>query len=105
MRASGLAALSDWRSSEAPAKLIGLYPRKGVIQTDADADLTVIDLAATGTLNDTEVYTKVGWSPYSGRQYHGRPVMTIVRGQIVMENGKVVGKPGWGNFIPGVRRS
>jgi dihydroorotase len=90
--------------AEAPAKLLGIYPRKGVIQTDADADLTVLDLAREGVLTDDEVYTKVGWSPYAGRRYKGRPVMTIVRGQIVMDDGKVVGKPGWGRLVPGVRR-
>jgi dihydroorotase len=90
--------------AEAPARLLGIYPRKGVIQTDADADLTVLDLDREGVLTDDEVYTKVGWSPYAGRRYKGRPVMTIVRGQIVMDNGKVVGKPGWGRLVPGVRR-
>lgn len=90
--------------AENPARLLGLYPRKGAIQVDADADLTVLDLGQEGTLRDDEVYTKVGWSPYSGRRYKGRAVMTIVRGAIVMQNGKVTGEPGWGRFVRGVRR-
>jgi len=90
--------------SEMPAKLLGIYPRKGVIQIGSDADLTIIDLEATGTLSDKEVYTKVGWSPYNGWKFSGRPVMTIVRGRVVMDQGRVRGEQGWGQFIPGVRR-
>lgn len=86
---------------EAPAKLIGAWPRKGAIQVDSDADLAVVDLDAVGTLTDDHVYTKVGWSPYSGRRFHGRPVMTVVRGRIVMRDGKVTGEPGWGQYVPG----
>jgi dihydroorotase (multifunctional complex type) len=90
--------------SEMPAKLVGIYPRKGAIQVGSDADLTIIDLNATGTLSDKDVYTKVGWSPYNGWKFKGRPVMTIVRGRVVMSQGKVIGEQGWGQFIPGVRR-
>jgi dihydroorotase-like cyclic amidohydrolase len=89
--------------SEMPAKLLGIYPRKGVIQVGSDADFTVIDLNAKGTLSDGNLYTKVAWSPYSGWKFHGQPVMTIVRGRVVMNQGKVVGEPGWGQFIGGVR--
>ncbi len=85
--------------SEQPARIMGIWPRKGAIQADSDADITVIDLNARGTLSDAEVYTKVGWSPYSGMEYHGRPVMTVVRGKIVMRDGKVIGEPGWGQLI------
>jgi dihydroorotase len=89
--------------SEMPAKLLGIYPRKGVIQVGSDADFTIIDQNAKGTLDDSNLYTKVGWSPYTGWDFQGRPVMTIVRGRVVMDQGKVIGQPGWGQFIPGVR--
>lgn len=85
--------------AEQPARLMGVWPRKGVIQVDADADFAVLDLNARGTLTDAEVYTKVGWSPYSGMQYHGRPVMTVVRGRVVMRDGKVEGEPGYGCLV------
>lgn len=85
--------------SEQPARLMGVWPRKGSIQVDSDADLAVLDLEARGTLTDEETYTKVKWSPYTGLAYHGRPVMTVVRGRIVMQNGKVVGEPGWGKLV------
>jgi len=85
--------------SENPARLMGVWPRKGSIQVDSDADFAVLDLNARGTLTDAEVYTKVGWSPYSGIEYHGRPVMTVVRGRVVMRDGKVTGEPGWGRLL------
>ena len=56
---------------------------------------------AKGILTNDNIYTKVGWSPYAGLDYHGKPVMTVVRGMIVMQDGKVVGEPGRGQFIPG----
>jgi dihydroorotase len=82
-----------------PAKLIGQYPQKGALRAGSDADLTVVDLERTGTLNDAECYTKVKWSPYSGRQYKGRVAMTIARGELVMRDGKVFGTPGRGRFL------
>jgi dihydroorotase len=87
--------------AENPAKLVGLYPRKGAIRIGSDADFAVLDLAARGTFDDKNLGTKVQWSPYSGRAYVGRPVMTIVRGQIVMRDGIVSGTPGTGKFIDG----
>lgn len=87
--------------SEAPAKLMGAWPRKGAIQVGSDADLAVLDMNAKGTLDNSNIYTKVGWSPYAGRPFHGRPVMTVVRGAIVMQDGKVIGEPGSGRMISG----
>ncbi len=87
--------------AEKPAKLAGLYPRKGAIKIGSDADFAVLDLSAKGTFNDQNLGTKVQWSPYSGHPYVGRPVMTIVRGQIVMRDGIVSGTPGTGRFIDG----
>lgn len=85
--------------AENPARLLSIFPAKGTIRPGADADFTVVDMAATGTLNDQECYTRVGWSPYSGRAYRGRACMTICRGTVVMTAGKVVGRPGHGRFI------
>jgi len=85
--------------SEQPARLMGVWPRKGSIQVDSDADFAVLDLDARGTLSDADVYTKVGWSPYSGMEYHGRPVMTVVRGRVVMRDGRVVGEAGFGKLV------
>ena len=86
---------------ENPAKLIGAFPRKGAIRVGSDADLVVVDMAKSGVLTDDECYTKVKWSPYTGRSYQGRPVMTIARGDVVMQDGKVDAKPGRGRFVAG----
>ncbi|MFC1799157.1 amidohydrolase family protein [Thermodesulfobacteriota bacterium] len=91
------------KCSENPAKLLGIYPRKGVIQIGSDADFTIIDPHKKMTLSNNNLYTKVGWSPYKDWQINGCPVMTIVRGDIVMQDGKVTAKPGCGKFISGTR--
>jgi dihydroorotase (multifunctional complex type) len=83
-----------------PARLFGVYPRKGVIQVGSDADLVVVDLQKEETIENKTTYTKVGWTPYDGRRVKGAPIMTLVRGKVVMENGSVIGKPGDGKFIP-----
>ncbi len=85
--------------SENPAKLIGVWPRKGCVQVDSDADFAILDLRARGTISDKKVYTKVGWSPYAGMQYHGLPTMTVVRGRVVMRDGDVIGQPGFGQLV------
>lgn len=87
--------------AEKPAKLIGLYPRKGAIQVGSDADFAVLDMKARGTFTNEGLGTKVQWSPYAGREYAGRPVMTVSRGRIVMRDGVVLGQPGWGQFLDG----
>ena len=86
-----------------PARLFGVYPRKGVIQVGSDADLVLIDLQKEETIENKTTYTKVGWTPYDGRKVKGVPVMTLVRGKVVMENGVVIGEPGDGKFIPSLQ--
>jgi dihydroorotase len=87
--------------AEGPARLIGAYPRKGSLRVGADADIAIVDMEKKGTLTDAECRTKVGWSPYSGKSYHGRVVTTVSRGEIVMQDGSVSGEPGRGRFVPG----
>lgn len=82
------------------AKQIGLYPRKGTIQIGSDADLTLIDITREAVIDPNKLYTKCGITPYPGRKVKGIPVTTIVRGTPVMENREIVGKPGYGKFIP-----
>ena len=79
-----------------PAKLFGLYPRKGAIRVGADADIVAVDLTKEHVITNEEVLSKCGWTPYAGQKVRGLPVHTLVRGQFVFENGKVVGRPGYG---------
>jgi dihydropyrimidinase/dihydroorotase len=72
-------------ASENPARIFGLYPQKGVILPGADADLVVVDLKRRATVTKALLHTVTPWSVYEGWEVTGWPVMTIVRGQIVME--------------------
>lgn len=87
--------------AENPAKLAGIYPKKGAIRIGSDADFAVLDMNAKGTFNNENLGTKVQWSPYAGREYTGKPVMTVLRGQIIMRDGIVMGTPGTGEFLSG----
>jgi dihydroorotase (multifunctional complex type) len=87
-------------TSENPAKIFGLYPRKGTIQIGTDADLTVVDMNKEMKFTRSMVQSKSGWTIFDGDTFKGWPVQTIVRGKTVMKDGNIVGKPGQGKFIP-----
>ncbi len=87
--------------SENPARIPGIFPRKGILLPGSDADLVVVDPQRERVLSNEGLYTKVRWSPYAGWKVTGAPVLTMVRGKIVAQEGKVVGNPGHGRFIPG----
>jgi dihydroorotase (multifunctional complex type) len=69
--------------AEAPARLYGLWPRKGAIRVGFDGDLALVDPSANWTLKDSEIRSLAGWSPYSGTVMRGRVVQTILRGQTI----------------------
>ncbi|TAK86389.1 MAG: allantoinase AllB [Betaproteobacteria bacterium] len=79
-----------------PAKAWGFFPNKGVIQPGADADLVVVDARREWTLDQSQLFSKSKISPWHGRRVQGAPVMTLVRGKVVMEDGRIVAEPGWG---------
>jgi dihydropyrimidinase len=72
-------------ASENPARIFGLYPRKGAIVPGADADLVVVDLKRRAKITKELLHTATPWSIYEGWDVTGWPVMTLVRGNIVME--------------------
>lgn len=86
--------------SETPAKTYGLWPRKGRLAPDADADILLVDPAARRTLSDETVLSKAGWTPFDGRQVTGQVVRTYLRGRLVAEEGKPVDAR-TGAFLPG----
>lgn len=83
-----------------PAKLYGLYPRKGSIAVGADADVVVWNPRRETTLSASFAHDRTGYSPYEGRQVLGWPEVVLRRGQIVIFDGKLAAEPGKGVFLP-----
>jgi dihydroorotase-like cyclic amidohydrolase len=84
----------------APARHYGLWPRKGAIEPGADADIALVDPAATWVLSDEHVRSRAGWTPYAGRRVQGRVVRTLLRGETVALDGEPVAAP-QGRFVAG----
>ncbi|MEX2547995.1 MAG: allantoinase AllB [Chloroflexota bacterium] len=80
-------------SSEGPAKMWDMYPQKGCIALGSDGDLTIVDLAQEGVIHEDELHSKNHVTPFDGTATKGAPVATIVRGQIIMRDGQLVGSP------------
>jgi dihydropyrimidinase len=86
-------------TSAAPARLFGLYPRKGAIAVGSDADLAIWDPDRRVTINNAMLHHATDHTPYEGQTVRGWPVMTISRGELVWNDGKVLSTPGRGQFI------
>jgi len=84
--------------SEEPAKHLHLFPEKGSLQPGADADITIIDMKKKVLIDKNKLHYLVKASPYLGRTFTGAPVATILRGNVIMENGSIVGLPK-GHFV------
>jgi dihydropyrimidinase len=83
------------------ARIFGMYPKKGTIQPGSDADLTIVDLDLEQKVTPDLLQSYSDYTIYDGHRLTGWPVMTIVRGKIVMENGQVNNKAlGHGEFVP-----
>lgn len=83
-----------------PAKIMGLYPRKGAIQIGADADLAIIHPQTTLTVSPSTMETNADWSPFDGWQLAGFARTTLSRGDVIVDNYKVVGREGRGQWLP-----
>jgi len=86
-------------SSSNPAKLFGLYPRKGTIQVGSDADLVLWNPTEIRTIRNEEMFSKAGFTIYDGVKMKGWPQMTIRRGEIVYKERKITGQPGSGQIV------
>jgi len=82
-----------------PAKLFGLYPKKGVLAIGSDADVMIIDPNKQVTIVKSMLHENVDYTPYEGFEVKGWPILTMVRGRIVVENGKLMATPLFGEFI------
>ena len=78
---------------ENPAKLYGLYPRKGVIAAGSDADIVVYDPKASHILSARDMVTKAGYTPFEGLRTEGGIAKVYLRGSLMVEDGRIVGGP------------
>jgi dihydropyrimidinase len=85
--------------STAPAKLFGLYPRKGTVAVGSDADLIVFDPDEEQVISATTHHMRVDYSMFEGIRVKGIPKIVLSRGRTIAENGKFTGKAGAGEFI------
>ena len=83
----------------APARIFHIDDRKGHIRPGYDGDLAIVDLDLERTVVPSELGSYSDYSLYEGWKFRGWPVRTIVRGETVMNDGKIVGKPGWGQYL------
>lgn len=82
-----------------PAKIFGLYPRKGVIRVGSDADLVVVDPGREFKVTARALHMRSDYSPYEGMRLRGFPVATILRGEVIQQEGRFLGKAGGGMFL------
>jgi dihydropyrimidinase len=85
--------------TKAPAAIFNVAPHKGSLAIGSDADITLVDLNLSRVVNPAELGSYSDYSLYEGQNLKGWPVQTIVRGNTVMANGKILGQPGYGNYI------
>ncbi|MCP4004731.1 MAG: dihydropyrimidinase [bacterium] len=82
-----------------PARLFGLYPKKGTIAPGSDADLVIFDPARKTTLSIENIHYDSDHTPYEGMEVNGRVESVIIRGNLVVDRGKFVAKAGSGRFL------
>jgi dihydropyrimidinase/dihydroorotase len=82
------------------AKILGIHPKKGSLSPGSDADLVIVDLKKKVKVSIEDMHTGADYTPFEGRELKGWPVLTMVKGNVVMEDGEITGKPGTGKYIP-----
>ena len=87
-------------SSYNPARYYSVYPQKGTISVGSDADMAIVDMNKEVTWKASMAPSNADWSIYEGWKFKGWPVMTILRGKVAMEDGKILAEPGYGKYIP-----
>jgi dihydroorotase len=88
-------------AAEAPARRFGIYPKKGVIEVGADADFTIADMKREAVFTKADMLSKSGHTSWEGMKVKGLAAYTIVRGEVVAQDGKLKGSQGYGKFVTG----
>jgi len=100
----GICDYVRWSAAN-PARIFGLYPRKGAIGPGSDADIAVVDLAREWTVEDAALQSRSKITPWNGRRVQGLPIHTLVRGRFVMRNRTLVaGTRGWGRSVHAMQK-
>jgi len=86
-------------TSTSPAKIFGLFPRKGTIAPGSDADIVIFDPEKKMRLSQKTLHMNVDYNPYEGREVVGVTDTVISRGRVIIDGGKFVGRAGSGAFI------
>jgi len=99
---AGQLSLSRWVevASTTPARMFGLYPRKGALAPGSDADIVIYDPAAAQVLSAASHHMNVDYSAYEGLQVTGRVDTVLSRGRVLVDAGEYRGAPGHGRFLP-----
>ncbi len=85
--------------SENPARIFGLFPRKGIIQVGSDADLLILDPQGDRVITARDHHSNAGYTLFEGWEVKGRPWMTLLRGKVLLDQGELRQLPGVGQFI------
>lgn len=82
-----------------PAKMFGLWPKKGTIAVGSDGDLVLFDTEREVTLSAQTLHMRVDYNPYEGRVVRGAPAVVLSRGEVIVDHGSFKGQPGRGEFV------
>ncbi len=82
-----------------PAKIMGVYPRKGALMIGSDADIVVLDTRKAKRISASTHHHKVDWTPWEGLELYGSTLHLLVNGNIIIEDGELVGEPGKGIYL------
>ena len=81
------------------ARIFGMYPKKGIIQKGSDADIVLVDMKKEKEVSAELFDGFSDYNVYEGWKLKGWPVKTIVRGSVIVEDFRVIGKPGYGKYV------